>query len=80
MGLGWVAPDDGIVRRGANMRAVIIEREGAWQVRTGLGNKLPVRFDDTELKLVTHNEKSAVEACASWDDFNDVTYVFLDGE
>ena len=62
------------------MRAVIIEREGAWQVRITAGDKLPVRFDDTELKLVTHNEKSAVEACASWDDFNDVTYVFLDGE
>ena len=62
------------------MRAVIIERDGAWQVRVGAGDKLPVRFDETELVWVTQSEQSAVAKCFDHDDFNTTTYVFLDGE
>ena len=62
------------------MRAVIIEREGAWQVRGMAGDKLPTKFSDTILLWVSHNEESAVEKCFKYDDINTTTYVFLDGE
>ena len=62
------------------MRAVIIKREGAWQVRITAGDKLPVHLDETELVCVAQSEQSAVEKCFDHDDFNTATYVFLDGE
>ena len=62
------------------MRAVIIERDGAWQVRVGAGDKLPVHIGETELVWVTQSEQSAVAKCFDHDDFNTTTYVFLDGE
>jgi len=62
------------------MRAVIIEREGAWQVRVTAGDKLPVRFGETEMVFVAQNEESAVEKCFFWDDFNTATYAFFPEE
>ena len=62
------------------MRAVIIERDGAWQVRGVAGNKLPTKFSETILLWVSHNEESAVEKCFKYDDTGTATYVFLDGE
>ena len=62
------------------MRAVIIERQGAWQVRVVAGDKLPTRFSETGLEFVTHNEESAVKHCFDLDDTNTATYVFLDEE
>ena len=62
------------------MRAVIIKREGAWQVRGMAGDKLPTKFSDTILLWVSHNEEVAVDKCFKWDDYNTTTYVFLKEE
>ena len=56
------------------MRAVIIEREGAWQVRGVAGDELPSKFSETILLWVSHNEESAVEKCKKYDDYNILTY------
>ena len=62
------------------MRAVIVERQGAWQVRVVAGDKLPTKFSETELELITHNEESAVKHCFDLDDTNTATYVYFDLE
>ena len=62
------------------MRAVIVERDGAWQVRITAGDKLPTHLGETELVWVTKSEESAVAKCFDHDDTNTATYVFLHEE
>jgi len=62
------------------MRAVIVERDGAWQVRIMAGDKLPTHLGETELVWVTKSEESAVAKCFDHDDTGTTTYVFLDKE